>query len=209
MSDDALVYVVDDDAQLRDSMRWLIESVGFAVETFSNPNEFMAAYDSERTAVLVLDVRMPQMSGLELQAKLQSQHIAIPVIFISGHASVPIAVEAMKSGAVEFLTKPFNDQVLLDSINRSMAYDKARREADLEIGFIRERLARLTKREHEILNLVVAAKSSKAIAAELGISYKTVELHRSRIIEKMEVASAMELSLLINKLAASKAEAAV
>ncbi len=202
MTANALVYVIDDDEELRRSTSWLIESVGLSVKSFADPGSFIDHYDPDLASVLVLDVRMPEMSGLELQGQLQRCNINIPIIFISGHASVPVAVAAMKQGAVEFLTKPFSDQVLLDVINRSLKSDRLKRQRLQEVYFIKERMARLTKRELEILNLVVAAKSSKAIAEELGISYKTVELHRSRIIDKMEVASAMELARLVNKLTA-------
>ena len=174
----------------------------------SNPAEFIPAYKASSSGVLILDVRMPDMSGLELQSKLLVNEIYLPIIFISGHASVPIAVEAMKQGAVEFLTKPFNDQVLLDSIHRAIKQDQVRRLRCQEVGSIRDCLERLTRREKEVLELVVEAKSSKVIAVELGISYKTVELHRSRIIEKMQVASTLELAQLINKVSAFELESA-
>ena len=200
MSDDAVVYIVDDDQAMCDSMQWLIESVGLNVQAYTKPTEFIEAYDSTPCAVLVLDMRMPEMSGLALQAALSEKEIDIPIIFISGHASVPIAVEAMKNGAVEFLTKPFGDQMLLDAIHRAIKFDRDRKERAKEVGQIKQQLATLTKRETEILEQVVLAKSSKQIAIDLGISYKTVELHRSRIIEKMQVSSTLQLIQNINKI---------
>ena len=197
MSDPALtkatVFVVDDDQAMRNSLKWLIESVGVAVESFASADEFLAHYQVGRSGCLVLDVRMPGMSGLELQEHLVKQNIHIPVVIITGHGDVPMAVRAMKAGAVDFIEKPFNDEVLLDAIRRALAYEEQQRSHYSEHSQIKERLGHLTPREREVMEMVTDGKSNKEIANTLGVSAKTIEAHRARVMEKMQAGSLAEL----------------
>ena len=187
------VFVVDDDAAVRDSLKMLLKSVGQLVETFGSAQEFLDAYRDDRPGCLVLDIRMPGMSGLELQAKLNERRAILPVIFITGHGDVPMAVEAMQAGAVDFIQKPFRDQDLLDRINQALDKDSANRAALAEKGAIATRLATLTPREHEVMELVVRGKANKVIAGDLNLSQRTVEIHRARVMEKMQAASLAHL----------------
>ncbi len=189
----ATIFVVDDDDAMSKSIRWLIESVNLNVKTFSNAKEFLDNYEKNTHGCLILDVRMPGMSGLELQDTLKSSHITIPIIFITGHGDVPMAIKAMKAGAFEFLTKPFNDQTLLESINKAIEFDVSQRVKNEEFEAISKCIERLTPREREVMNLVVEGKLNKVIAADLKISPKTVELHRAKIMEKMEADSLAQL----------------
>ncbi len=193
MQQKPIVYVVDDDQAVRDSLRWLIESVGLNVETYASAQAFLEAYYPGRAGVLVLDVRMPGMSGLELQNALASQELRLPVIVITGHGDVPMAVRAMKAGALDFIQKPFNDQELLERIHEALERDAPIRFERAERAEVVARLAQLTPRELEVMTRVVAGKPNKAIAAELGISKKTVEVHRARIMEKMQAESLADL----------------
>lgn len=195
--DAATVFVVDDDDAMSKSIRWLIESVGLNVKIFPNAKEFLDGYQHSDSGCLILDVRMPGMSGLELQQQLKEHSIHLPIIFITGHGDVPMAIKAMKAGAFEFLTKPFNDQTLLDSINKAIEVDISKRQEYAEIDDIAKRMARLTPREIEIMNLVVVGKLNKVIAGQLDISPKTVELHRAKIMEKMRARSLAELVRLV------------
>lgn len=192
-----VIYVVDDDNAMAQSIRWLIESVGLHVEIFNHPKLFLKEYDPRRHGCLILDVRMPEIGGLELQEQLKQKGIAIPVIFITGHGDVPMAIRAMKGGAIEFLTKPFNDQALLDSINRALDVDLKQRSKQQQREKIENRVVRLTPRERQVMKLVVVGKLNKVIASELNISSKTVELHRAKIMEKMEASSLAELVTLV------------
>ena len=192
-SNKATVFIVDDDPAMCNSLSWLIESVGLTVETFQSAREFMRQYNPGCNGCLVLDVRMPEMSGLELQEQLNQLGIDIPIIFITGHGDVPMAVRAIRSGATEFLTKPFNDQVLLDTINRCIKQDSEQREQRVRRERFEKRMKRLTAREYEVMKLVVKGFQNKVIANELGISPKTVELHRAKIMEKMQTKSLAEL----------------
>jgi len=187
------VYIVDDDQATRKSLRWLVETLGVPVKTFHCAVSFLDAYDSSQPGCLVLDVMMPGMSGLELQRELNERHIEIPVIVLTGYGDVPTAVRALKNGAVEFLEKPFNDDVLLEQIRRALALDSRRRRERGEMSVVRERVGRLTPRENEILHLVVEGLSSKEIAAKLNVSFKTVEAHRAKIMRKMEAESVAQL----------------
>jgi two-component system, LuxR family, response regulator FixJ len=187
------VFIVDDDAAVRDSLKMLLKSVGQLVETFGSAQEFLDAYKEDRPGCLVLDIRMPGMSGLELQAKLNERHAILPVIFITGHGDVPMAVEAMQAGAVDFIQKPFRDQDLLDRINQALDKDGANRAALAEKGAIATRLATLTPREREVMELVVRGKANKVIAGDLTLSQRTVEIHRARVMEKMQAASLAHL----------------
>lgn len=193
MSGEQTVFVVDDDAAVRDSLSWLIKSVGLKVETFGSAQEFLAAVDKKKAGCVVLDVRMPGMSGLELQEKLAADKILLPVIIITGHGDVPMAVRAVKSGAFDFIEKPFNDQVLLDRIQQALKRDVETRKVEGHKSEVSTKLALLTPREREVLDLVVAGNPNKVIAAQLGISCRTVEIHRGRVMEKMEANSLSEL----------------
>lgn len=193
MSKRATVFVVDDDQAMRNSLKWLIESVSLQVETFDSANAFIQSYYPGRSGCLLLDVRMPGMSGLELQEYLKVNQISIPVIIITGHGDVPMAVRAMKAGAVDFIEKPFNDELLLESIRHAMALDAKQRNSQSQRAEIATRLARLTPREHEVMVKVTNGKANKDIATSLGVSSKTVEAHRARVMEKMEAESLAEL----------------
>jgi len=186
------VFVIDDDQALCQSLRWLLESVGLQVETYNSGTSFLEKYDAERRGCLLIDIRMPGMSGLELQEQLISRHNLIPIIFITGHGDVPMAVRAMKAGAVDFITKPFNDQLLLELIQKAIAQDLNRPDIHQQRQYA-ERMGQLTTRELEIMKLVVNGKLNKVIAHELGISIKTVELHRAHVMQKMQVKSLAEL----------------
>jgi len=187
------VFVVDDDDAVRGSLRWLIESVGLRVETYGSAREFLAAYDPVRPGCLVLDVRMPGMSGLDLQDRLALLQYAPPTIIISGHGDVPMAVRAMKGGAVDFVQKPFNDQVLLDCIQRALERDDRERRDQVRRASVGTLLARLTPREREVMDRMIAGMPSRAIAADLGIRPRTVESHRASVMEKMRAESISEL----------------
>ncbi len=189
----ATVFVVDDDQAMRSSLQWLIESIGMKVESYSAADEFLRQYYPGRAGCLLLDVRMPGMSGLELQQYLRSNDIHIPVIIITGHGDVPMAVRAMKSGAVDFIEKPFNDEMLLDAIRNALALDERQRSRQAERAEIAARLAHLTPREHEVMEMVTDGQSNKEIANSLGVSAKTVEAHRARVMEKMQAGSLAEL----------------
>lgn len=187
------VFVVDDDQSVRDSLRWLLESAAIAVETFSSAQKFLDAYDRQRAGCLLLDVRMPGMSGLELQERLSREELSLPVIIITGHADVQMAVRAMKFGAVDFVEKPFNDQVLLECVQHAIHQDRRARDSHAETEDIRRRLAKLTPREREVLDMVIDGKLSKQIAVEFGLSEKTVEVHRAHIMSKMEAENVADL----------------
>jgi len=193
MNSQTSVFVVDDDQAMRNSLKWLIESVGMKVETFASADEFIHNYYPGRAGCLLLDVRMPGMSGLELQEHFLEHQIKIPIIIITGHGDVPMAVRAMKSGAVDFIEKPFNDELLLESIRNALNYDQQLRTAQSERAEIAARLAQLTPREHEVMEMVTDGRANKEIAHTLGVSAKTVEAHRARVMEKMEARSLAEL----------------
>ena len=189
----ATVFVVDDDQAMRNSLKWLIESVGMQVESFSSADEFLAQYQPGRAGCLVLDVRMPGMSGLDLQEHLAERNILTPVVIITGHGDVPMAVRAMKGGAIDFIEKPFNDEVLLDAIRRAITYEEQQRSHHSEHLQIQERLSNLTPREQEVMAMVTEGRSNKEIANALGVSAKTIEAHRARVMEKMQAGSLAEL----------------
>ncbi len=191
--DEPLVYVVDDDEAVRDSLTLLLKAVGLASQTFSSAAEFLNHYDPEQHGCLVADIRMPGMSGLDLQDELNRDGAQIPLIFITGHGDVPMAVDAMKSGALDFIEKPFRDQDLLDRMQQALAWDKERRIENLKTLAIRERLATLTPRETEVMECVVQGQANKVIAMDLGVSQRTVEIHRARVMEKMAVRSVAKL----------------
>ncbi|MEW6251627.1 MAG: response regulator transcription factor [Planctomycetota bacterium] len=190
------VFVVDDDPSVRRSLRRLIESVGLSVETFGTAQEFLDNYDRSSAGCLVLDVRMPGLGGLELQERLSSENLPIPIIFITGHGDVPMTARAMKAGAVDFIQKPFNEQDLLDAISRALDVDSRSRRIRAEQDRVVQLVDTLTPREREVMKLVVTGKLNKEIAAELGITEKTIKVHRARVMEKMQADSLAQLVLL-------------
>ena len=187
------VFVVDDDRAMRDSLSWLLDSVGLRVRSYATAAEFLADHDPAQPGCLVLDVRMPGMSGLDLQAELARRGVELPTIVITGHAEVSMAVRAVKAGALDFIEKPFSDQLLLDRVRQALEIDLEAREVRRRREDARRRLATLTAREREVLDLVVAGKANKEIASALGLSTKTVEVHRAHVMSKMCVDSLAEL----------------
>ncbi|HUL83832.1 MAG TPA: response regulator transcription factor [Gammaproteobacteria bacterium] len=197
--DSALVYLVDDDEAIRDSLGLLFRSVGLNCEVYASALEFLEAYDPRRHSCLVADIRMPGLSGLELQQRLNERRADVPVIFITGHGDVPMAVNAMKSGAADFIQKPFRDQDLIDRIHKALAQDRERRVWRAEERAIRERIALLTPREAEVMRRVVRGQANKVIAMDLGVSQRTVELHRARVMRKLKMRSLAELVSAVGK----------
>ncbi len=187
------VWVVDDDEAMRDSLVWLLESHGHAVSSHRSAEAFLEAWGGGGRGCLVLDVRMPGMSGLELAEELAARGAGLPVIFITGHGDVPMAVSALKKGAVDFLEKPFADRELLGLVEKCLELERSQRRARERGQEVHRRLESLTQREHEVMELVVAGRLNKQIADELGISMKTVEVHRARVMEKMAAGSVAEL----------------
>jgi FixJ family two-component response regulator len=193
MKKNPMVMVVDDDSGVRNAMRILLKSVGIDATLYASAQEFLAAYQPSQPGCLVLDIRMPGMSGLELQQQLNLRGAVIPVIFMTGHGDIPMAVEAMQHGAFDFLQKPFRDQDLLDRIQRAIAKDAELRKSLGEHSRIRAHLDTLTAREREVLDLMTQGKQNKSIAQDLGVSPRTVEIHRARVMEKMNAHSVAEL----------------
>ncbi|MBF0560185.1 MAG: response regulator transcription factor [Nitrospirae bacterium] len=194
-----VVFVVDDDLSVLKSLRRLLTVYGFRVETFSSAREFLGNYQGNVPGCLVLDIRLPQLDGLELQRILAERGAVLPIIFITGHGDIPMSVQAMKAGAVDFLPKPFNDQSLIEAIE--FALDKSRSDnlEKLELADISKKLATLTPRESEVLKYVVSGKLNKEIAADLGIAEKTVKVHRGRVMQKMRARSVADLVLMAEK----------
>ena len=193
MKNQPTVFIVDDDDEVREAIGLLMDSVGLPSETYDSAWAYLACFDPNRPGCLVLDVRMRQMSGLELQERLTEGPIHPPIIIITGHGDVPMAVRAVKNGATDFIEKPFNDQALLDAVHRAIELDAEQRGHAQEIANIQTRMERLTKREREVLDQIVAGKRNKVIAADLGISQSTVEAHRAKVMEKLEVRSLSDL----------------
>ena len=187
------VFVVDDDDAVRNSLKLLLKSAGLQAEVFGSAPEFLSKYEQAQPGCLVLDVRMPGMSGLDLQQELSLRGATIPVIFITGHGDIPMAVEAMQHGAFDFLQKPFRDQDLLDRVQRALTRDAENRARLRHTDRIRERLASLSPREREVLELVTQGKANKMVAGDLGVSQRTVEIHRAHVMQKMEAGSLAEL----------------
>ena len=193
MSNKTSVFIVDDDREVREALQLLMESVGLAVETFASAGDFLEQFDPSRAGCILLDVRMPGMSGLDLQARLAAEQLHPPIIIITGHGDVPMAVRAVQAGALNFIEKPFNDQSLLDSVHRAIEQDARQRGEASRLADIRGRYDRLTPREKEVLELVVAGKRNKVIAADLSVSQSTVEAHRAKVMEKMEADTLSDL----------------
>lgn len=190
---DAIVFIVDDDASVRDSLRWLIESVQLQVQCYGTAQEFLNGYKNQQTGCVVLDVRMPGLSGLDLQEVLRQQDFVLPVIIITGHADVPMAVRAFKSGVFDFIEKPFNDQHLIDRIHQAIEKSRSQKVNLQRRQDARDRLQKLSSREIQVLDCIVSGCSNKTMARELDISVKTIETHRANLMSKMQASSVSEL----------------
>lgn len=197
MTDTSIVYVVDDDPAMRKSLKFLIESVGRTAIALPSTEAFLEQYKPEQPGVLILDVRMPGMSGLELQRRLKERDIHIPIIIITGHGEVSTAVAAMKTGAFDFFEKPFNDQALLDRVSAAINHDLKLRKEREERGRVSTRMATLTPRERDVMQLVVSGRANKQVAMVLGLSEKTVEVHRANVMRKIGAESLAELVRLV------------
>jgi RNA polymerase sigma factor (sigma-70 family) len=195
-----IVFVVDADVSIRDALRSLIGSVGLRVEFFSSPLEFLQAKRSEAPSCLVLDVRLPGKSGLDFQRELAEGNIPIPIIFVTSHGDIPMSVRAMKAGAIDFLTKPFRDQDLVDAVQVGLERDRSRRQRQAETTMLREHLESLTPRERAVLRLVVSGLLNKQIAAEIGTTEATVKVHRSQLMKKMGARSVPDLVRMAEKI---------
>ncbi len=196
------VYVIDDDQAVRDSLGLLLKSIGRRARLFDSAQAFLEQYDPAMSGCIVLDIRMPGMSGMELQQRLKALRCSVPVIFVTGHGDVPMAVEAMHHGAFDFIQKPFRDQELLDRINQALNWDDEHRSGEDRRRALQERIASLTPREREVMDCVVRGLANKVIAMDLDLSQRTVEIHRARVMEKMSARSLADLvrmSLLINE----------
>jgi RNA polymerase sigma factor (sigma-70 family) len=202
MKEASVIFVVDDDASVRSSLKFLLSTVGLQAETFDSADSFLRRKPPDAPSCLVLDVRLPGLSGLDFQRELAARTIRIPIVFLTGHGDIPMSVRAMKAGAVEFLTKPVRDQDLLDAVRVALDRDRARRELEKEVVDLKRRFDSLTSREQEVISLVVAGMLNKQIAAQLGTAESTVKVQRSRAMEKMHAASLAELIKMIERLKA-------
>jgi RNA polymerase sigma factor (sigma-70 family) len=202
-----IVFIVDDDASVREALKSLIRSVGLHVELFGSATEFLETQRPDAPSCLVLDVRLPGISGLDLQHRLADANVYIPIIIITGHGDIPMSVRAMKAGAIEFLTKPFRDQDLLDAIQVALERNRTRRQREAEIAVLRERFESLSPRERDVVTKVVSGMLNKQIADEIGIAENTVKVHRSRAMEKMQAQSLADLVKMVERLDGSTAKA--
>lgn len=196
---EATVFVVDDDDAVRESLAFLIKSIGLKVENFASAQDFLKGYNPARSGCLVLDIRMPGMSGLELQDKLNQMDSMLPIIFITGHGDVPMAVKAIKAGAADFVQKPFRDQELIDRIREVLEEDASARVEKLQKVEILKRIDSLTEREREVMEQVVDGKANKVVAIDLNVSQRTVEIHRANVMDKMKARSLAQLVRLVMK----------
>lgn len=196
------IHVVDDDQAVRESIEWLIGSVGLDIQTYGSANEFLDNYTEDSLGCLILDVRMPGLSGLDLQHILSDRGIDLPIIFVTGHGDVPMAVRALKNGAVDFIEKPFNDQVLLDTIHSAVQKHRDRLKKRAQLENLKSRYDNLTSREQEVMDRVVTGKPNRDIGEELGISVKTVEVHRAKVMDKMQartIADLVKMAMMIHE----------
>jgi RNA polymerase sigma factor (sigma-70 family) len=196
----SVVFVVDDDPSVRSSLKFLLSSVGLQVESFESAETFLQRKPPDAPSCLVLDVRLRGLSGLDFQHELAARNIRIPIVFVTGHGDIPMSVRAMKAGAIEFLTKPYRDQDLLDAVRIALEQDRARREQERDLTDLQQRFDSLTPREQEVISMVVSGMLNKQIAGELGTAENTVKVHRSRAMEKMNAQSFADLIRMIEKL---------
>jgi FixJ family two-component response regulator len=206
--DPPAIVVIDDDLSMRKALDNLFKSVGFDVELFASPQEFLQSARPDRPGCIVLDVRFPGRSGLDMQRELAQAEAPLPIIFITGYGDIPMSVRAMKAGAVEFLTKPFREQDLLDAVGTALERDRVRRAGELRLSELRSRFDTLTTRERQVLSLVVAGRLNKQIAGELGVSEMTVKMHRRQVMRKMQATGVAQLVRLADQIGVSAAQPA-
>ncbi|GAA0405195.1 response regulator transcription factor [Cocleimonas flava] len=193
------VFIVDDDQAVRDSLADLMDSVGINVETYATANDFLGQYTSDRLGCLILDIRMPGMSGLELQQELIRRDTVLPIIFITGHGDVPMAVQAIQAGALDFIQKPFRDQDLLDRVNYALKSCDSQQNNQQQTQSVKKHIHNLTPREHQVMEMIVEGKANKVIAIDLGLSQRTIEVHRKNVMQKLEARSLAELVRIVTQ----------